>query len=312
MRLSKLSIGVTTVAFSKNKTLVSELRQQGFKKVKINEAGIRFSKEELIDFLADCDVAIIGLDKIDDFVIQQLPNLKVISKYGVGLDNIELEACNERKVEVLHKQGVNKRSVSELALGSILSLLRNIYVTSNELKNSRWIKNGGTQLSGKTVGIIGIGHIGKDLINLLKPFSCNIIVNDIVDQKSYYEKNNLLEVSKEKLFKESDVISIHTPLTSLTSNLFNKNVFDMMKHNSIVINSARGGIINLDDLKEALTTGKIGGAAIDVYDEEPPKDEVLLKVPNLINTPHIGGNAIEAVEAMGYASIENILKYFEE
>ena len=311
MKVSKLTVGVTTVAFSNNIKLVNHLKVLGFGRVKINEVKSRFSRIELIDFLKDCDVAIIGLDKVDDSLIKQLSKLKAISKYGVGLDNIDLEACNNRGVEVLYTQGVNKRSVSELALGSMLSLLRNIYLTSNELKNLKWIKNGGVQLTGKTVGIIGVGNIGKDLINLLKPFSCKILVNDILDQKDFYEDNSLIQVSKDILFAESDVISVHTPLTPDTANLFNKHVFDTMKSSSVMINTARGGIVNLTDLKEALNSGRIGGAAIDVYDQEPPEDEELLKIPNLINTPHIGGNATEAVEAMGHAAIENILNNYQ-
>lgn len=307
MTISELTVGVTTVAFSKNNKLVDSLKKVGFKKVITNVKGTRFTKEGLINFLNDVDVAIVGLDIIDHSFLQQVPNLKAISKYGVGLDNIDLSACKEYGVEVLHTQGVNKRSVSELTLGNILSLLRNIYVTSNELKKSNWVKDGGMQLSDKTVGIIGIGNIGKDLVALLKPFGCRILVNDIINQDDYCKENGLTYVSKDEIFLESDVISIHTPLTDATKDLINKKVFSMMKPTSVVINTARGGIINLEDLREALITGEIGGAGIDVYNEEPPQSKDLLKIPNLINTPHIGGNAIEAVEAMGYSAIENIL-----
>lgn len=310
--INELTIGVTTVAFSKNKELVSKLNTMGFKKVLFNEPKRRFTQNELIEFLSKCDIAIIGLDKIDDEVLSKVPNLKAISKYGVGLDNIDFNACKKYKVEVLHIQGINKRSVSELALGCILGLARNIYVTSNDLKNGTWNKNGGIQISDKTIGIIGVGHIGKDLIQLLKPFNCKILVNDIIEQSEYYKLNNLIEVSKEEIYKNADVITIHTPLTSELKYFINKEILLKMKSNAILINTARGGLINQNDLKWALQNGIIAGAAIDVYEVEPPEDREFISLPNLITTPHIGGNANEAVKAMGLAAIDNIIKFCQK
>lgn len=308
--LDNITIGVTTVAFSKNDLLVKHLKSFGFKRVKINEAGTRFNRKDLVEFLKDCDAVIVGLDLIVEEVLSELPKLKVISKYGVGLDNINFEACKKFNVEVLHSQGVNKRSVSEMTLGFMLSLCRNLYTTSNELKANIWNKSGGIQLSEKVIGIIGVGHVGKDLIELLQPFNCRIIVNDIINQDEYYSENNLEKVTKEELFKESDVISIHTPLTLETKNLIDEKTLNLMKSSAFIINTARGGIINQVDLKRALINGEIAGAAIDAYEVEPPTDLDLLKIGNLINTPHIGGNSREAVVAMGNAAIRNILNFF--
>ena len=307
--INKLTVGITTVAFSKDTKLVNYIKSLGFKNVITNVAGKRFTKEELITFLSQCDVAIVGLDKIDANIIENTPKLKAISKYGVGLDNINFKDCAKYNVDILHTQGVNKRSVSEMVLGFMLSLFRNIYITSNLLKQGVWQKDGGTQLSGKTVGIIGVGHIGKDLISLLKPFNCNIIVNDVINQDEYYKKNNLKEVSKEELYKTADIITIHTPLDGSTKYMINREVLKMMKNTAFVINSARGGIVNQNDLKWALQNKIIAGAALDPYETEPPEDKELISLSNLINTPHIGGNAQEAVEAMGLAAIENIMKW---
>lgn len=307
--INNLTIGVTTVAFSKDKELVEELNNIGFKKVLTNEPKRRFTQDELIDFLNQCDVAIVGLDKITEEILSKVPNLKAISKYGVGLDNIDFEACKKYNVKILHTQGVNKRSVAELALGCMLSLSRNIYVTSNDLKNAKWNKSGGTQISAKTIGIIGVGHIGKDVISLLKPFGCKILVNDVIDQSKYYEENDLIESSKEDIYKNADIITIHTPLTKELKYFINKESLSKMKSNAIVINTARGGLINQDDLKWALQNNIIAGAAIDAYEVEPPEDKELISLPNLINTPHIGGNASEAVKAMGLAAIQNIIDF---
>ena len=309
--INNLIIGITTVAFSKNEALVNKVKDLGFKNVYINKELKRFTKDELIKFLSKCDVAIVGLDKIDEEILSLTPKLKALSKYGVGLDNIDFNACKKYNIEVLHTQGVNKRSVSELTLGCILSLLRNIYISSNLLKNNIWEKNGGVQLTNKTIGIIGVGNIGKDLIQLLKPFSCKILVNDIINQDEYYKDNNLIENSKEKIFRDADIITIHTPLNESTKYMIDKKSLNLMKPNAIVINTARGGIINQEDLKWALKNNIIAGAAIDAYEIEPPEDLEFLSLPNLINTPHIGGNAIEAVEAMGESAIENILNWIK-
>lgn len=309
--IANIKIAVTTVAFSKNTKLVNNLRSLGFKMVAINETGKRFSKENLIEFLKGCDGAIVGLDKIDESVLSELPDLKVIAKYGVGLDNINLADCKKHSVQVVHTQGVNRRSVSEMALGFMLGLSRNLYVTSNKLKEGTWDKSGGSQLSNKVVGIIGIGHIGKDLISLLKPFNCKILVNDIIDQTDYYKEHELTEASKSEIYKNADFITIHTPLTEKTKHLLNTNTFLEMKTSAVVINTARGGIVNQDDLKVALNSGQIRAAAIDAYEEEPPRDADLIKIPNLMNTPHIGGNSQEAVNAMGEASIDNLMEHFK-
>jgi phosphoglycerate dehydrogenase-like enzyme len=307
--INNLVVGVTTVAFSKNETLIAQLQNIGFKKVLTNVEGKRFSKSELISILSKCDIAIVGLDEIDKSVLSQTTKLRAISKYGVGLNNINFEDCKKYNVDLLHTQGVNKRSVSEMTLGFMLGLARNLFLTSNLLKNGTWKKDGGMQLTGKKIGIIGVGNIGKDLISLLKPFNCEILVNDILDQKKYYEENKLLEVSKEFIFKNADFITVHVPHDKTTENIINKKSLSTMKSSSFVINTARAGIINQEDLKWALQNEIIAGAAIDVYDNEPPLDKELLLFPNLINTPHVGGNSKEAVEAMGISAINNILNW---
>lgn len=304
-------IAVTTVAFSKNEYLRKKLNSY-FRHVRFNDSLKRLKRDELKCFLKDAEGVIVGLDEIDEDILKEVKNLKVISKYGVGLNNVDFNATSKYGVNVVYSQGVNKRSVSELALGNILSLMRNSYVTSNKLKMQEWDKNGGVQLSGKNVGIIGVGNIGKDLISLLKPFGCVVYVNDIMQQDEYYKRNNLIKATKEEIYQKCDVVTIHTPSNDLTRGMINKNVFAMMKKEAYFINTARGDIIIQEDLKWALKGKIIAGAAIDVYDQEPPKDYEFISLPNLICTPHIGGNAKEAVLAMGESAIENLVNYFRE
>ena len=303
-----MKVKVSTLAFSNNKILV-DLLLKDFPEALVNSEGKRLQGDDLVDYFKDTEAAIIGLEQITGEILDRLPSLKIIAKYGVGLDNIDIEACKGRNVEIGWTGGVNKRSVAEMALGFMLALSRNLYMTSNQLKELVWNKNGGDQLTGKTIGIIGLGNIGRELVQLLEPFKCRVLVNDIVDVCDYAAEYGLEAVSMDKLLSTSDIISIHTPFTKDTSNLFNKEAFDKMKPSAYVINTARGGIINENDLKEALKKKIIAGAALDVYDPEPPVDQELLSFPNLICTPHTGGNSYEAVVAMGVSAITHLKNY---
>lgn len=303
-------IAVTSPSFSRNPILVTAITND-FPNVKLNTDGKRFSEEELITYIADYDAVIVGLDKITPQVISASPKLKYIAKYGVGIDNIDTEACKQRNIGVGITPGTNKRSVAELSLGNILSLLHNSYQASCLLSQGIWEKNGGFQLSEKIVGIIGVGNIGKELIKLLQPFNCKILVNDIISQTEYYRQNNLTSVDKETLYKEANVISIHTPLTPLTHHLINKKTIKKMQQGTILNNTARGEIIELAALKEALKENKIL-AALDVFPTEPYEDYELLSLPNLLCTPHIAGNAKEAVEAMGLSAINHLRIFFKQ
>jgi phosphoglycerate dehydrogenase-like enzyme len=299
---------VATVAFSKNQYLVDALRRE-FPGAVVNGEGTRLNGDKLVDYLSGADAAIIGLEKINGNILDKLPSLKIISKFGVGLDNIDLDACAARNIKVGWTAGVNRRAVAEMALGFMLMLSRNLYSTSNQLKQLQWNKDGGRNITGKTIGIIGVGHIGRELIRLLAPFQCKILVNDVVDIESFAVANGAKCVSKEELFATSDLISVHTPLTDQTTNLFCLNIFKQMKPTSFLINTARGGIVNEADLKYALQHDLIAGAALDVYGSEPPGDQELLLLPNLICTPHTGGNSYEAVVAMGLSAIEHLVAF---
>ena len=304
-----MKIIATSPSFSKNKILQDEIYKY-FPNVKLNLEGKRFNQEELIEYIKDADGIIVGLEPINGEVLDSCPKLKMISKYGVGLNNIDLEECKKRDIRIGWTGGVNKLSVAEMALGFMMMLSRNLFVTTNELKSGTWNKSGGFQLSGKTIGIIGVGYIGKEVVRLLKPFRCNILVNDIINQDEYYIEHNLKEVSKEEIYKTCDIVTIHTPHNDVTNNMVDIEVLKTMKTTAYILNTARGGIINEQDLKYALQNNIIAGAGIDAYVEEPPTDKEFISLPNLICTPHIGGNSQEAVEAMGMSAIKHIKEYF--
>lgn len=305
-----MKVVVTSPSFSKHPMLIKDMEAK-FDNFVLNTEGRRFNEDELIKYIGDAEAAIVGLDQVTPKVLDACPNLKIVSKYGVGLDNVNIAACKERNIAIGWTGGVNKLSVAEMFLGNALSLLRNLTYTSNLLKGGEWKKDGGKQLSGTTVGVIGVGHIGKEVIRLLKPFNCNILVNDVINQDDYYSANGLTKASKEEIFKTADVITVHTPLTDKTREIINASSLEMMKNDAVVINTARGPLVNLDDLETALKSGSIGGASLDVYDIEPPTRKGLLAIPNLINTPHTGGNSKEAVYLMGSSAINHVCNFFE-
>ena len=306
-----MKIVVTPPAFYKSEVLKLKLSSQ-FPNTVYNQNTDYLSGEELMNFLKGADAAIIGRDPVTQNILNTLPQLKMISKYGVGLDNLDLNAIKQSGIELAITTGVNKRSVAELTLSFMIGLCHNIFISAERMKRGEWIREGGQNLSGKTIGIIGCGNVGKEVIKILKPFSCKILINDIEDRSKFCLKQGAIESSFELLIKESDIVSLHVPLTNLTRNMINKNVLKDMKANAFLVNTSRGPVVNSSHLHRALVSKEILGAALDVFCSEPPDDIEFLRLPQLMVTPHIGGNSIEAVEAMGQGAIDNLLKYFNK
>ena len=301
-------IKVPNITFSKNDLLRDRLNKH-FTNVVYNTDFQRYHGHNLIEFLKDADAAIVGLEKINEDILRHLPKLKLISKYGVGLDNINLNHAKKYGIKIGWTEGLNKQSVAEVTLGLILGLIRNLYLTSNKLKKNEWFKDGGFELHKNRIGIIGLGNVGQKLVELLNPFNCEIYVNDIKNHDSFIKSNKLIPVSKEEIYSTCKIITIHTPLTRLTHNLFNKETFKKMRSDSVIINTARGGIINESDLIWAIKNNQIWGGAIDVYDNEPPNNISLFQHDRLICTPHLAGNSKEAVLNMGMSAINHLVEY---
>ena len=298
-------LAVTSRSFSKNKTLRDAVLSI-YPNTKFNDEGIILKEKQLIEFLDGKDMAIIGLETIDKRIIRELPELKIISKYGVGIDMIDLNALYAYKVYLGWQGGVNKRSVSELVIALIINLLRNIPKVNDDLSGNNWNQLVGCQLTGKTVGIIGLGHIGKDLVKLLQPFRCKVIANDILSFSEFCDAYNVEQVDLTHLLQASDVISIHVPLDNSTKLMIGESELSLMKTDALLINTARGNIVDEAALKSTLIEKKISGAAFDVFALEPPNDLEFLKISNFIVTPHIGGSTIEAILAMGHAAISGL------
>ena len=300
---------VTPPAFCKSQSLKTELLGH-FPNAVFNEKDRYLSGPDLVDFLTDADAALIGRDPINTELIRSLPKLRMISKYGVGLDNLDPEALSRARIELRVTSGTNRRSVAELALGFMIGLCHNMSSGSEELKSGSWRREGGQELTGKSIGIIGCGNVGQELVRLLQPFQCKIWVRDIADRSGFCREFGAVETGFDEIIEEADIITLHVPLTENTENLIDKSVLAKMKPSAFLVNTSRGRVVHQGDLHQALVSGEIAGAGLDVFWEEPPVETEFLQLPNLMVTPHIGGNSREAVEAMGRAAIQNLVEYF--
>ena len=306
-----MKVVVTPPAFCKSEYLKSKLSSL-FPNTVYSQKNNYLSESELIGFLKNADAAIIGRDSITKATLEALPQLKIISKYGVGLDNLDISSIIEKGVELAVTAGTNKRSVAELALSFMLGLCHRTFIGAERIKRGEWIREGGHNLSGKTIGIMGCGNVGKEVVHLLKPFGCVILVYDIEDRSEFCSDQGVTESSMGSLIEKSDIVTLHVPLTDLTRNMIDETVLRKMQANAYLINTSRGAVVNPSALHKALISGEISGAALDVFCSEPPDDMAFLELPNLMVTPHIGGNSVEAVEAMGQAAIDNLVEFFKK
>ncbi len=295
-------VAVCSRSFSQHPTLRSELLE-AFSNVKFNDEGLSLEGDKLIEFLKGCDKAVIALEKVDSDLLSALPELKVIGKYGVGLDKLDFKAMDKAGVKLGWTAGVNAQAVAELTLGMALSLVRNMPESQELVKGHGWKQIKGKQLSSMTYGILGCGHVGKSLVKLLKPFGCRIISYDITDQSNFYKEYGVESVDFQTLISNATVLSIHIPKTEKTKNIIDRDILSQMKKGSILINTARGGLVDEVALLDMLNNSHIAAAGLDVFDVEPPVDFSLVDHPRVIATTHIGGSSEEAILAMGRAAI---------
>jgi phosphoglycerate dehydrogenase-like enzyme len=300
-----VKIAVTSRSFSRHPLLRAELLER-YDRVIFNDDGSLLQGDRLVAFLRGHEAAITALEKLDEPLFAALPQLRVVSKYGVGLDMIDLEAMERHGVLLGWTPGVNRRSVAELVVAAAINLLHGAVTASAAVRAGGWRQIVGRELTGKTVGIIGCGHIGKEVAVLMRGFDCRVLANDIVDYSDFYVKHAIRSVTLDELLRESDVVTIHTPLDATTRNLLCREQLENMNRSAVLINMARGGLIDEGAVKELLIDGRLAAAAFDVFAQEPPLDAELVALPNFIATPHIGGSSEEAILAMGRAAIDGL------
>ena len=274
---------------------------------KFNTEKVRFDEDSLIDFLQGYEVVLAGLDPFTEKVISSLPDLKVISCCSAGVDHIDPAVLKKYNVRMGWTPGVNKYSVSELALSLMIDLLRQVNEQNVSLRNGVWPpRKFGGQLRGRTVGIHGCGHIGQELVKLLQPFECPILACDRLDYADFYGEYGVREVQPEELWAESEILSIHLSRNSTTIGMYNADVLDKLRPGIFLIQTSRGRMFDEEALRERLEDGRIAAAGFDVFAVEPMTDFRLAQLPNFVATPHIGGSAREAWIAMSRAGLKGI------
>ncbi|MCS7114961.1 MAG: phosphoserine phosphatase SerB [Nitrososphaerota archaeon] len=279
----------------------------------VNKPGITF--EDLKKEVADCDVLIVrSRTKVTKEIIDFGKNLKVIARAGAGIDNIDVEYAEKKGIKVICASDAVANSVAELTVGLMLSLARQIPRADHEMKNGKWAKNEleGWELRGKTLGIIGFGRIGQRVAQLAKAFGMKILIYDLNKpaENSLKELNAQL-VSLDELLNKSDIITLHVPLTNQTYHMIGRNEIGKMKDGVYVVNTSRGSVIDEKALFDALKTGKIAGAALDVYEKEPPNDRSIVELKNVVCTPHIGAQTLEAQKDTSVDIATKIIQLFK-
>lgn len=284
----------------------------GFEIVMLDKSG----QDKLLKAVATADYILAGGRlKITKEVLDNASNLKMIQRSGVGLDSIDLDAVKVHGIPLYVNKGVNAQSVAEHTLMLILACLRRLPEIDANTKNGIWNKQGQgvktAELCGKTVGIIGMGSVAKTLVSLLKPFNVQILYTDIQRVPESFEKDNGMSfVTLDELLGNSDIVTLNCALTDETKHMINAETVSKMKTGSILVNTARGGIVDTLALAAALRSGKLGFAGIDVHEEEPlPNDYILAKLGNVILTPHIAGVTADSFRAMMNAAFRNIEKF---
>lgn len=278
--------------------------------VHYNNTGKAYTKEEFYNLASDADAIIVGVDIIDKELIDKCPNLKVVCKFGVGTDNIDVDYAKEKGIFVGRTVGSNSKAVAEHVIALMFADAKNLYNTAKEVKDHKWNKPTGQEISGKTLGIIGFGMIGKHIANFANGLGMKVYAYDafeITDETA--KKFNVEKKSFEKIIAESDYVSLHVPLLESTKNMLSTEEFKKMKNNACLINAARGGIVDEEALYEALINKEIRSAYFDVYSTEPPtEDDKLLALDNFVLTPHTAARTIESEKRTCEMSTEIILQ----
>ncbi|KRM87421.1 d-isomer specific 2-hydroxyacid dehydrogenase, nad-binding [Lacticaseibacillus thailandensis DSM 22698 = JCM 13996] len=287
------------------------LRDAGFD-VEIKRNFDVYDENKIAKLIGDADAVIVGSDKVGQVVFDNCPNLKVVSKQGVGLNNVDLELAKERGIKVTNTPGANRESTAEMAWLLLMAANRNLYHEAHELK----AKNGDygataiqSDLFGKTIGIIGFGAIGRTIARIAMGFNMKVIAYDpflkLGAAKSGDYDANI--VSLDEVLTKSDFITLHSPATKDNHHMINADAIKKMKDGVIIVNAARGELIDEDALFAALKSGKVKAAGLDVFEGEPPVGNKLLTLDNVIGTPHVGGQSVESSKNLGLHAAQNVI-----
>jgi D-3-phosphoglycerate dehydrogenase len=279
------------------------------------DVNVGLPPEELQEIIGNYDALVIrSATKVTEQLLASASNLKVVGRAGIGLDNVDIPAATKRGIVVMNTPGGNVITTAEHSIAMLMSLSRNIPQGTATLKDGKWEKKKlqGREVFGKTLGVLGFGRIGSIVADRAQGLKMRVIVHDPLVTPEQIEKSGFISATLRDLYRQSDYISIHVPKLKETTGFINKDAFDQMKDGVMLINCARGGIVNENDLYEAMLSGKVAGAALDVFEVEPPEDSPLFRLDRLVCTPHLGASTKEAQTNVAVAVASQIISYLKE
>ncbi|MBK8023124.1 MAG: phosphoglycerate dehydrogenase [Chloroflexi bacterium] len=287
---------------------LAPLRDAGCEVV-VNTGAYPMSADQLAACLKGATAAVVGLDDLAASVFAACPELRLVARNGVGLDNVDLDAANQHGVLITAPFGANSTSVAELAMGLLIALVRQVIPTHNRVQAGVWQRVPGMELAGKTLGIIGLGRIGKKVARRAQAFNMRVIANDIYPDLYFAREHTIPMLGFETVLAESDIISLHVPLTPLTYHMLNRTTLTQMKQGAYLLNTARGAVLDGLALAEALDSGHLAGAALDVHPVEGVVEAALLNRPNVLTTTHLGAYTHDALQYTTEVAVQSILQY---
>ena len=311
--MKRMKILVTPTSFQKPQNAQAKAMLEDFAgEIVYNPHTRPLEPGELIRLLSGADGFIAGLDYITAEVIRSAPaSLKVISRYGAGVDRVDIAAAKEKGITVTNTPGTNAIAVCELAFAHMLCLARAIPRLDSAVKCGEWPRNNGMELCGKTLGIVGFGAIGKSLAIRARAFGMAVIAYDPYFDAVFAAQHGVEQKSLVEVISGADFISLHLPLTNETRHMIDANTISLMKDGALLINTARGGLIDEAAAAGAIACGKLGGIGLDAYEAEPVTDSPLLGLENVVMTPHTGAHTQEAIAGMGLMAVENLISVLQ-
>lgn len=302
---------VTATNYSTYCSAAKALLEENGVEVIENPYGRPMTRDELLTVVGDIDGAVVGVDTWNEKIFVHAPKLRAMARFGVGVDNIDLAAAKAHGIQVTNAKGMNSNPVAELTVGLILSTLRNVPAFNASIREGKWDRFMGRDLAGMTVGLLGFGDIAQRVAKKLSGFDVSICAYDLYPNLEKARELNVEMVSMEEALHRADVVCMHLPSLPATHHIMDARTFGMMKDGSYFINTARGALVDETALAQALRSGKLTAAAIDVFDQEPVRrDNPLFALPNLFATPHTAAETYDTYHNVGLATARQLLDVF--
>lgn len=296
------TIAVTPRSFRSTPGRHQDLLERAGLEVRTPDLGRHLTEDEMVDLVSGCSGLIVGTDPVTDDVLTAGP-LRAVVKYGSGMDNIDLAAADRRDVVVADTRGENARSVAELTIGLLFACARRVTLHDRRVREGSWQRETGIELAGRTLGVVGLGAVGEQVADLARCVGMEVVAHD-----PYVAQAEVPLVDLTELLDRCDALTLHAPLTDTTQGMIGRDEVDRMRPGAIIVNTARGGLVDADALAEALRRGRLAAAAFDSFVEEPPIDSPLVDLDTFISSPHAGAATVDAVERTGAAAVRELCR----